>query len=219
MKHAVVVGSSDGIGLAVARALTEEGWRVTGMSRREGPYTHVVVDVTSPAYREKLRGVGDADICVYCAGIGDRLDLNDLESDRRTFEVNLLGALTTIEVLLPRMRARKNGHFVVLSSQADALVSEHSPAYNASKAGLSSYVEGLGLALRGTGVRMTNVRFGFVDTKMAKSPSRPFVITAAAARVVMRALERPRVRVTHPLAMAAVVWLLACATWLRIFWS
>jgi len=52
-------------------------------------------------------------------------------------------------------------------------VSSEAPAYNASKAALSSYVEGLSLALRGTGVALTNVRLGFVDTKMAKASAKP----------------------------------------------
>ena len=67
---------------------------------------------------------------------------------------------------------------------------------------------------------LTNVRFGFVDTKMAKASVKPFMITPdAAARVVVRALDRRAVRITHPLSMAAVVWLLAFATWLKILWS
>ena len=99
-------------------------------------------------------------------------------------------------------------------------MSSEAPAYNASKAALSSYVEGLSLALRGTGVALTNVRLGFVDTKMAKASAKPVMITAdAAAKLVMRALERRPVRLTHPLSMAALVWLVAVATWVKIIWS
>ena len=43
------------------------------------------------------------------------------------------------------------------------------PSYSASKAGLSSWLGGLALALRPRGVHVTNVRLGFVDTKMAKA--------------------------------------------------
>jgi len=46
--------------------------------------------------------------------------------------------------------SRRDGHVIVLSSLADSLVSAEAPSYNASKAGLSSSVEGLGLALRST---------------------------------------------------------------------
>lgn len=228
MKHAVVIGASDGIGLAVARALAERGWRVDGISRSASPlvhpaYEHAVVDVTSAAFREKLEALvaeRAIDACIYCAGIGEPLDLDDLERERRTFEVNLLAAVTAIEIVLPSMRSAKSGHVIVLSSQGDILVSSEAPAYNASKAGLSSYVEGLALALRGSGVALTNVRLGFVDTKMAKASAKPFMISAdAAAKLVMRALERRPVRLTHPLSMAALVWLVALATWVKIIWS
>lgn len=225
MRHAVIVGASDGIGLAVAEALIARGWKVTGLSRSPSPlahpaYAHTVADVTSADYRAELEAVvarGEVDACIYCAGVGDPLDLDVLAAERRTFEVNLLGAVTTIEVVLPSMRRAKRGHVVVLSSQGDVLVSSEAPAYHASKAGLSSYVEGLGLALRGTGVTLTNVRLGFVDTKIAKSSVRPFMMSAAeAARLVVGALERRRVRITHPASMAALVWLMVFATWFKI---
>jgi len=45
-----------------------------------------------------------------------------------------------------------------------------------SKAGFSSYLGSLALALKLKGVHVTNVRFGFVDTKMAKSNPKPFVM-------------------------------------------
>ena len=62
---------------------------------------------------------------------------------------------------------------------------------------------------------MTNVRLGFVDTKMAKARVRPFMMTAdAAATLVMRALERRPIRVTRPWRMAVLLWVLrAVAAW------
>ena len=74
------------------------------------------------------------------------------------------------------MVKRGQGHFIGLSSLADELVSAEAPSYNASKAGFSNYLEGLALALKPKGVHVTNIRFGFVDTKMAKSDVRPFMM-------------------------------------------
>jgi NAD(P)-dependent dehydrogenase (short-subunit alcohol dehydrogenase family) len=88
----------------------------------------------------------------------------------------------------------------------------------ASKAGLSSYLGGLALALRPRGVQVTNVRFGFVDTKMAKYHVRPFMITAErAAGVVVRCLRRRPAQVTYPRRMGALVWLLDRLTSLRLW--
>ncbi|MCB9089370.1 MAG: SDR family NAD(P)-dependent oxidoreductase [Calditrichae bacterium] len=70
---------------------------------------------------------------------------------------------------LPPCSSRGAGRaFIGLSSLADEMISAEAPSYHAAKAGFSNYLEGLALALKPSGVRVTNLRFGFVDTKMAK---------------------------------------------------
>jgi len=64
-----------------------------------------------------------------------------------------------------------------VSSLADEFLSAEAPSYHASKAGFSNYLGGLARALRSRGVHVTNVRFGFVDTKMAKGDVKPFMMT------------------------------------------
>jgi NAD(P)-dependent dehydrogenase (short-subunit alcohol dehydrogenase family) len=216
-RRALVIGNTDGIGLALTRRLLGDGWTVAGVSRRASPlgttpgYGHAVADVCTAEYPVTLRALvaseGPFDVCVYCAGTGDLLDLDDLAGEARVFSVNLLGAVTTAEIVLPAMIAAGRGHFVGLSSIGDG-VSPAAPSYSASKAGLSSYLEGLALPLRARGVSITNVRLGFVDTKMAKSKVRPFMMTTErAVDVIARCLRRRPVRLTYPRRMAAVVWL------------
>ena len=244
MKRALIIGNSDGIGLALTHKLLDDGWRVSGISRSPAPidgpgYRHRVVDIRSLEFCAALadawseltssnpgsrsdahpidssadhlsRRVGTAwDTCVYCAGIGDSLDLDDLESERATFEVNLMGAVTAIEVLLPRMLDAGQGHFIGLSSQADELRNPDAPSYSASKAGMSSYLEALGKAVRARGVAVSNIRFGFVATKLAKSDVKPFIISAeqAAERIVLCMRKKP-IRYTYPKRMAALLWLM-----------
>lgn len=236
MPTALVIGSSDGIGLALVRALLARGLEVTGLSRSALPaerlavapeqaarYRHVVADVRAPAYRDQLseavRAIGEAgvDVCVYCAGIGEMLDLDHLDREGEVFEVNLMGVLRTIEVVLPGMLAAGRGHFIGLSSLSDTFADPGAPSYGASKAGMSAYLESLGVAVRRRGVSITNVRFGFVDTKMAKSPVRPFLITPeAAARRIVRCMERRPLRMSHPWRMAALLWLVALPHRLRV---
>ena len=106
--------------------------------------------------------------------------MNDLSGEPRVFGVNLLGGVETAAIVLPSMIGAGHGHFVGLSSIGDG-VSREAPSYSASKAGLSSYLEGMALALRPRGVRVTNLRLGFVDTKMAKAKVRPFMMTTERA--------------------------------------
>jgi len=223
VKRACIVGSSDGIGLATARALLHEGWQVIGVSRSESPvvhqcYTHFRSDVTTAEYRELLSGWSGQqfDAVVYCVGVGERLALGDLGRETRVFEVNLLAAVATAAIVLPPMLARGGGNLIVLSSLADSVVSDEFPSYNASKAGLSAYFEGLGAALRSSGVVVSHIRFGFVDTKMARSRFRPFMLTReAAADVVIRTLRTGQRRVTVPIRMALLVAVLRCVQGLK----
>jgi NAD(P)-dependent dehydrogenase (short-subunit alcohol dehydrogenase family) len=214
-KVALVVGNSDGIGLAFTRRLLAEGWTVVGVSRRVAAiesdrYAHHVIDASSPTFREALTAVVPArvDLCVYCAGIGEAFDPSDLAMDATTVRVNFEAMVSCAAAVIPSMVRARDGHFVGLSSIGDG-VSSDAPAYAASKAGVSSYLAGLALALRPKGVFVTNVRFGFVDTKMAKSPVKPWMISVdQACDVLARVLRtRPAVR-SFPRKMAALVWLL-----------
>lgn len=223
----MVVGNSDGIGLAFTRRLLDEGWAVTGVSRRASPvaheaYEHAVLDVVAPGYREALAALcapgGPLDLCVYCAGVGELFDPSDLTHEAHTLRVNLVAAVETCEVVLPAMLAAGRGHVVGLSSIGDGC-SPEAPSYAASKAGLSSYLGGLALALRGRGVFVTNVRFGFVDTKMAKSPVRPMMVPVGrAVDVLMRTLRTRPAQLTYPKPMGALVhavqWLVSLRIWL-----
>ncbi|MFJ8687724.1 SDR family NAD(P)-dependent oxidoreductase [Micromonospora wenchangensis] len=214
-RRAIVVGNSDGVGLALTRQLVAAGWTVAGLSRSDSDltapgYTHHVADVTGDLYRTVLAGVvdrlGGVDVCVYAAGVGDFFDLDDLAAQTRALEVNLIGAARTVEVVVPAMVAGGGGHLVGLSSLADVAPSAQAPGYAAAKAGLTSYLVGLRGALRPHGVRVTAVRFGFVDTKMAKSPVKPMLLSVErAADVVHDCLRTRPAVVSRPRRMAAVV--------------
>jgi NAD(P)-dependent dehydrogenase (short-subunit alcohol dehydrogenase family) len=227
MASAILIGNTDGIGLATTRALLAAGWQVTGISRSPSAivaptYRHVIADVCSPAFEDILRSTSTAsvpDVCIYCAGIGELINIEDLTSDVRVFKVNLMGAIATAAAVVPTMVRAGTGHFLVLSSQADELLSPQAPSYAASKAALSSYCESLALALRNSGVAVTNIRFGFVDTKMAKASFRPFLVTAEkAAATVVRTLKMRPVRFTYPLRMAMLVSILRCIGQWRVRW-
>jgi NAD(P)-dependent dehydrogenase (short-subunit alcohol dehydrogenase family) len=228
-KRALVVGNTDGIGLALTRRLLGDGWAVAGVSRRASPlgetagYRHTIADVATAEYPVALRTMlgsrAPFDVCVYCAGVGDLLDASDLAGDARVFGVNLLGAVETAAIILPSMMAAGRGHFVGLSSIGDR-VSADAPSYFASKAGLSSYLQGLALALRSRGVRVTNLRFGFVDTKMAKAKVRPFMMTTErAVDVIAHCLRRRPARFTYPRRMATLAWLANLVLSVRLWFA
>ena len=213
-KTALLVGNSDGIGLAVTRRLLASGWEVTGVSRSdssvsEALYAHHVADVTSqeyPGLLSELAGDGDFDLCCYFAGVGELIDLTDMAEEVHVVDVNLMGMIRTVAGILPGMVRRGRGHFIGLSSLADELLSGAAPSYHASKAGFTNYLGSLALALKETGVAVTNVRFGFVDTKMAKGDRKPFMLgVEQAADHVEKCIEtKPRVYVAPRRAVPLV---------------
>ncbi|MEJ7601182.1 MAG: SDR family NAD(P)-dependent oxidoreductase [Kofleriaceae bacterium] len=183
----------------------------------------MVADVCATSYRETLSAaLADAtpDACIYAAGIGRVLDLAS-PAEAEVVTTNLTGAVITAEVVLPRMVAARRGHFLGLSSQADRLIDDGAPSYAASKAGLSSYLEGLAFACRPHGVAVTNVRFGFVATTMSEGQGpRPFVISAErAAALIERCLKRRPIRFTAPWRMAIALWFLGLGRRVRIWLS
>lgn len=211
---AILIGNSDGIGLATTRELLKRGWRVTGISRSESPlednaYQHIVADVQDDRYPSRLKSVLDqdpADLCIYCVGIGELLDPSDMEREVQIVDVNLLGMVKTAAAVIPLMVERGTGHFIGLSSLADEMLSPEAPSYHASKAGFSSYLESLALALKPKGVYVTNVRFGFVDTKMAKGDQKPFMMPVErAVRHLLKCVDKKPIRHTAPRIMVPLV--------------
>jgi len=205
---ALIIGNSDGIGLALTKQLLSENWLVVGISRSplqldNSEYKHVICDVASEAYIETLDSVlkktVPLDLCVYCAGIGELVNFKNLTADVDTVNVTLMGMVHTLAQVIPAMLENGKGHFIGLSSFADELLSEEAPAYHASKAGFSSYLGCLALALQSKPVHVTNLRFGFVDTKMAKGTKKPLMMPVTkAVWHIQKCIKQKPARYTVP---------------------
>jgi short-subunit dehydrogenase len=212
--HALFVGNSDGIGRATTTRLLDAGWVILGVSRSESTlahprYHHRVMDVRSaeyPGLLDDLLHQSPVDLCIYFVGIGELLDPANMAAEPDIFTVNLTGMVKTAAAVIPRMVEKGHGHFIGLSSLADELLSAEAPSYHASKAGFSNYLEGLALALKPRGVQVTNVRFGFVDTKMAKGDVRPLMMTVEkAVDHLEKCIRWKPVRYTAPCAAIPLV--------------
>ena len=180
---------------------------MAGISRSESPiaacaYRHHIADVSAIEYPQLLHELvlkGTPDLCVYFVGIGEVLNLTDMKDEPRVIDVNLTCMVKTAAAVIPCMVKNGHGHFIGISSMADSLPTAKAPSYSASKAGFSSYLQGLAQALKPSGVYVTNVRFGFVDTKMAKANYRPFMMSVEkAVDHIERCISRKPVSYTAP---------------------
>jgi short-subunit dehydrogenase len=213
-----LTGAGRGIGRATALALAARGYRLGLMDRdaaglsdlsehlHESRRSHSVraVDVTNlecmrTATAELEGEVGPPDVLVACAGIGGLTLLPDLQPEalRSMLEVNVVGVANAIDAVLPGMMARQCGHLVGISSVAGYRGMPWMAAYSASKAALTTYLEGLRPALKRRGVTITTVYPGFVRTAMTEDtpfrrPIRMMEPEQAAAYLVRAIERRPR---------------------------
>jgi len=223
----LIIGNSDGIGAAVTRALVARGDQIVGISRSpsslgpEGP-KHVVQDISEPDYPEILRRIildeGPFDTCIFCAAIGSELTLPDLSQEAHVIEVNFTAMVHTLATLTPGWLERDRGHFLGLSSLADDFYNADAPSYTASKAGFSNYLVSMAMKLKSQNVHVTNIRFGFVDTKLPKASWKPLMMTTdQAANHVIRCLQSKPMQLSVPklagLAIHSIRWFQSLRVW------
>lgn len=129
---------------------------------------------------------------------------------RRLIEINLLGAISTVESVLPAMLARGRGHVALVSSMAALHPHGDMPSYSASKAGLRAWGMSLRQWLEPKGVAVTVICPGFVTSPMSARHDgwKPFEIDAGkAARRIVRGLARGHALITFPWPLALLIWL------------
>lgn len=209
-----MVGSSSGIGLAVARRLALSGRKVAMLARREGElkaqvattndvlgregafaYVHDAADLDSvePLFARIEQELGQVDEVHYVAGVMPDVgrDEFDLEKDRQQVQVNMLGCIAWGNAAARRFQARKAGCFVGVGSVAGDRGRVGRPVYNASKAGMDCYLEALRNRLWRHGVQVTTIRPGFVETPMTAALKPKGAIPAdTAAGLILRARDR-----------------------------
>jgi len=188
---AVIIGASSGIGAALARRLADEGYRVALLARnaqalqslaaelntREADtaraYPHDVTDTAAiPALHQRiLAEMGRIDALIYAAGVLHPVaeDEYDFAKDRPMLETNLVSAVAWLGQAANYFQTQGEGQIVGISSVAGDRGRVKNPAYQASKAGLTNYLESLRNRLSRRGVHVLTVKPGFVDTPMLAS--------------------------------------------------
>ena len=220
---AILVGASSGIGAALARRLADEGYTLALLARRGEmldalaeeinqahgemralPYVHDVTDYDSvpELLRRIMADLGGLDLFVFNSGIALKagVDNFDFERDRRTMEVNLIGALAWLNPVAEIFQNLKSGQIVGISSVAGERGRVGNPSYNTSKAALSCYLEALRNRLTRHGVHVLTVKPGFVQTDMLKGAKKLFWVipTEQAAQDIWNAIRKGKQEIYTP---------------------
>jgi len=215
---AVIVGSSSGIGEALAKEMHRRGWRLALLARRLerleslsaelGPATVVrAFDIADERAADVLARVldelGKVDVVVISAGTGHLNPSLVAALDEETISVNVSGFTAAARTAVRHFLAHGGGHLIGITSVA-ALRGNHVGAtYSASKAFQSVYLDGLrDLAARsGRSFAVTEVQPGFVDTAMMRLDRPLFAIAkrllvatseVAARQIARTVLTRPK---------------------------
>lgn len=178
-KHALVTGGGTGIGLAIARALAEQGCEVTITGRRREVLEEAatdrihaaVMDVTDETsvvdgIAAMVEARGPIQICIANAGVaeGRALHKTDMDFWRKVMSTNLDGAFLTIRESLKSMVTTDWGRVIAISSLAGLRGLKGAGAYSASKHGVIGLVRSLSEDFMGKPHTFNAICPGYVDT-------------------------------------------------------
>ena len=178
----LITGASKGIGAAIARSFAKQGAHVILVARSTDEIEQLAhqlngssfsVDLTDPAqldgFIERVeREISPIDILINNAGIETQDFVEDIKENKISdvLATNLLAPIRLTRQALPQMIERGRGHLVYTSSMAAITPAPGLAAYCASKAGLSRFAETVRMETKGTGVYVTTMHLGPVDTEM-----------------------------------------------------
>lgn len=177
--HAVVTGSSSGIGRAIASHLLETGWRVSGLdlagpTLSHGRFAHVAVDLSdADAIARAASALQDADALVHAAGVLRVGELGSLDhaGGELMWRLHVDAATRLADALVPAMAARGKGRVVFVGSR----VAQGLPGrgqYAATKAALIALARSWAAEVAAQGVTVNVVSPGATQTSMLQDPAR-----------------------------------------------
>jgi short-subunit dehydrogenase len=227
VKKAVIIGATSGIGFELAKLMLMDNYTLGLAGRRIERFDELKekypgrifiskidvnrVDEAVKSAGELIREMEGVDLFFISSGTGDINYELDLEKELGTVETNVSGFTAMANVAARYFDDKGSGHIAAISSIAAVRGGSASPAYNASKAYQTSYLQGL----RQRGVKrkidlvVTDIMPGFVKTEMMKGDGFFWVVSAEkAALQIYRALKKKKSHVYITKRWRLIAWLL-----------
>lgn len=221
-----LTGASSGIGEALARFYAGRGDTLGLLARREDFLKNLKSSLSVPteiypcdvrdlqavkaAAADFIARHGAPDIVIGNAGVSHGT-LTEFEDDvdmfKQIMDINVIGLVNTFHPFIKPMRERKSGSLVGIASVAGFRGIPGASAYSASKAAAIRYCEALRVELRRSGVKVTTICPGYIDTPMTEANPypMPFIIPAAEfARRCAREIDAKASLAVIPWQMAII---------------
>jgi NAD(P)-dependent dehydrogenase (short-subunit alcohol dehydrogenase family) len=177
MRHALVTGTSSGIGGAIAARLLADGWRVTGVARRDpdiadAAYRHVATDLgTTEGVDAALAAAPGVTAFVHAAGFMETATIGGLDgsASERMWRLHVSVAERIADGLAPAMT---DGGRIVLIGSRTAVGAAGRSQYAATKAALVALARSWAIELAGKGITVNVVAPAATETPMLQDPAR-----------------------------------------------
>ncbi|MGZ5135354.1 MAG: SDR family NAD(P)-dependent oxidoreductase [Flavitalea sp.] len=218
-KKIIIVGATSGIGRELAKRYVAHGCMV-GITGRRNELLEEIQKQNSDQIQTEcfdVRGsenifhiqslidkLGGLDLLIYNSGYGDPSITLEWELDRTTYETNVKGFIEVVHFAFNYFVQQGHGHIAATSSLASIRGNSWAPAYSASKAFMSVYMEGLHmkagkLARTSNSQRkifVTDIQPGFVNTKLTKGNGQFWVAPVEkVGKQIFKAIEKKKWRV------------------------
>ncbi|WP_322763513.1 SDR family oxidoreductase [Staphylococcus epidermidis] len=185
-KVAVVTGASSGIGEAIAKKLSQQGASIVLVGRNEQRLNEIAQQLNNPAkvvtadvtvksnIDDMLKAVidhfGHIDIVVNSAGqsLSSKITDYNVEQWDTMIDVNIKGTLHVLQATLPYLLKQSSGHIINLASVSGFEPTKTNAVYGATKAAIHAITQSLEKELARTGVKVTSISPGMVDTPMTE---------------------------------------------------
>lgn len=231
-RTAWITGAGKGIGRALALTLSARGYFVAVSARTESDLASLAAEAADhsgtiwpfPLDVTDEKAVADVvkrietdlsglDLAVLNAGTHAEVTASnfDMAAFGKVINTNIMGTANCLSAVLPQMMERKRGRVAVGASVAGYRGLPTAAAYSASKAGLIALCEALKPELENSGVEMTVINPGFVDTPLTRKNKfpMPFLMEPEdAARAIADGLERRKFEIVFPWQMMVLMKLL-----------
>lgn len=210
MKKVIIIGASEGIGRELTRVYAKQNVTLGITARRQelleklseelgGQIFTMQMDVSQTEaaimkFNTLIEKMGGVDIVIICAGTGYVNPSLRWEDEKATIDVNVKGFTGIADTAFLYFMQQKKGCLAAISSVAALRGNADCPAYNASKAYVSNYLEGLRCkaAKISREITVIDIKPGFVDTKMAQGEGLFWVASAQKAALQIASIIRKR---------------------------
>lgn len=205
----LIVGATSGIGKALYSHYISCGNNVAIMGRRKSILDELyaanpsktfsaqtdISDVKSfnDAFNSIIKSLSTIDLAIVCASVGELNETLDISQELTTLSTNVVGWTNAVDTTYHHFETIGKGHLVTITSIGGLQPTPIAPSYSASKAFQINYTKSLQAKAKKSAIKITEIRPGLVDTRMAKGEGLFWVMPLEkVSKQIIRAIDHKR---------------------------